>query len=511
MKTYILRLEPHDDLVSTRDKMGWAKDSRILLVWPEQKVLLNRRLDLILLQRFSRALGSQLALVTRDPEIHYFAPRLGIPVFRSLNKAQGQHWRVPRRFRRFQELAETPAPRIPATEPVSPEPSRAIPQRPPIEVFSFSPWARLAIFFIGVLAVLALAASLAPSARLVLIPRTLVQDVLIDAWTGPDVTSVNISGAVPYQLVTVAVEGRLSLPSTGSIRLPSQPASGAVVFTNLTDQPVKVPQGTGVRATASTIAGLRFVTTRPGELPAGPGSTLQLPVQCVTPGPQGNLPAGVLGAIEGLLGTQLSVANPEPTTGGSDRLEPIATQNDRRKLAEQLQLSLEKTALQEIQTILDPGDLLITTSLKLQKTLDQTYQPEELLPTDQLGLSQRLEYQAQVVSAAALQSLAQTVFDANLPAGYLVLPGTLQLELLTPPQLDQAGVVRWSIHSTRQLRAQIQEAEAVQLSLGLQPLQAIDRLRQSLPLEAAPRIELQPAWWPRLPFLPFRITVLSQG
>ena len=108
MKTYILRLEPHDDLVSTRDKMGWAKDSRILLVWPEKHRLLNRRLDLILLQRHSRTLGSQLALVTRDPEVHYFAPRLGIPVFRSLHKAQGQHWRVPRRFRRFQELDGQP-------------------------------------------------------------------------------------------------------------------------------------------------------------------------------------------------------------------------------------------------------------------------------------------------------------------------------------------------------------------------------------------------------------------
>ena len=135
MKTYILRLEPHDDLVSTRDKMGWAKDSRILLVWPEKGRLLNRRLDLILLQRHSRELGSQLALVTRDPEVHYFAPRLGIPVFRSLNKAQGQHWRVPRRFRRFQELAEAPAPRIPASEPDNPEPPGLSHSAPPSKSF----------------------------------------------------------------------------------------------------------------------------------------------------------------------------------------------------------------------------------------------------------------------------------------------------------------------------------------------------------------------------------------
>ena len=519
MKTYILRLEPHDDLVSTRDKMGWAKDSRILLVWPENKALLNRRLDLILLQRHSRSLGSQLALVTHDPEVHYFAPRLGIPVFRSLHKAQGQHWRVPRRFRRFQEMAERPDLQgkledkpFGSPKPQGPESGRSrVALRPPIENDTLPPLARLVLFLVGVLAVLALAASLAPSARLVLTPRTMVQDVLIDAWTGPDIDSVNISGAVPSQLITVAVEGRDSLPSSGSLRLTTQPATGAVTFTNLTDQPVKIPLGSGVRGLDAAIARLRFVTTRPGEVPAGSGQTLQLPVQCVTPGPQGNLPAGSLVAIEGLLGTQLSAVNPQPTSGGNDRLLPIPTQTDRSKLAERLRQALKKTALQEIQSRLDPGDLLIPASLALTTTLDQTYQPAENLPGEQLVLSQRLEYQARFVDAAAIHNLAQTVFDANLPAGYSVLPDTLQLENLTQPEADQAGVVRWRIHATRQVRARIQEAEAIQISLGLKPGQAISRLQQRLPLEQPPRIELLPEWWPRLPFLPFRISVFNQG
>lgn len=517
MKTYILRLEPHDDLVSTRDKMGWAKDSRILLVWPEKKTLLSRRLDLILLQRHSRKLGSQLALVTRDPEVHYFAPRLGIPVFRSLQKAQGQHWRVPRRFRRFQEMAEKPElhtrldnkslGKLRLSEPES----SLADQRPPAAAFKMKPLARLALFFAGVLAVLALAASLAPSARLVLTPRTMVQDVLVDAWTGAEINSVNISGAVPAELISVAVEGRDSLPASGTVRLPSLPASGTVTFTNLTDQPVKIPQGSGVRGTEVKIASLRFVTTRAGEVPAGSGETLDLPVQCVTHGPQGNLPAGTLVAIEGLLGTQLSAVNPSPTSGGSDRVLPVPTQTDRYNLAGRLRLALEKTALQEIQGQLNPGDLLIPGSLKLVKTLDESYQPAEILPGDQLVLSQRLEYQAQFVDAVTLQSLAQTVFDANLPAGYAVLASTLQLETLTQPEADKNGVVRWRIHATRQVVAQIQEAEAVQLTLGLEPLQAADRLEKSLPLEQPPRIELWPAWWPRLPFLPFRISVSGQG
>jgi hypothetical protein len=256
---------------------------------------------------------------------------------------------------------------------------------------------------------------------------------------------------------------------------------------------------------------LRFITTRAGQVPAGAGQTLQLPVQCTTPGPSGNLPAGSLSAIEGLLGTQLSVANPDPIGGGDERQLPIPTQADRRKLAERLRLALEKTALQEIQGQLSPGDLLIPGSLKLTKILDETYQPAEILPDDQLTLSQRLEYQARYVDAATLRSLAQTVFDANQPAGYSVLAGSLQLEILTRPEADKAGLVRWRLHATRQVQARIQEAEAVQLSLGLEPVQAISRLQQRLPLEQPPRIELQPVWWPRLPFLPFRISVLSQG
>ena len=126
-------------------------------------------------------------------------------------------------------------------------------------------------------------------------------------------------------------------------------------------------------------------------------------------------------------------------------------------------------------------------------------------------MSQRLEYQARYVDAATLRSLAQTVFDANLPAGYSVLPDSLQWEILTEPEADEAGVVRWNMHAARQLQARISVAEAVQLSLGLKPLQAISRLQHSLPLEQPPRIELVPDWWPRLPFLPFRISVMTQG
>ena len=86
MKTYIIQLESHDDVTSICDKMGWAKAGRILLVWPERGRVVTRRLDLTLIQRLCSALGAQLALVTRDPQVRFHARQLLIPVFWNLKR-----------------------------------------------------------------------------------------------------------------------------------------------------------------------------------------------------------------------------------------------------------------------------------------------------------------------------------------------------------------------------------------------------------------------------------------
>ena len=88
MKIQIVHLETHDDVISTRDKMGWGQTNRIILIWPAKGAILDRPLDLVLLQRHSQSLGAQLSLVTRDEEVCFNAEQLGIPTFPSLRKAQ---------------------------------------------------------------------------------------------------------------------------------------------------------------------------------------------------------------------------------------------------------------------------------------------------------------------------------------------------------------------------------------------------------------------------------------
>src|SRR5512141_707146 len=92
MKTQIITLESHDDLISVRDKLSWAKTPRILLVWPKYEKVTLRLLDLKVLQRHADSLGARLGLVTRRSNVRRDAESLGIPVFRSTTDAQKEAW-----------------------------------------------------------------------------------------------------------------------------------------------------------------------------------------------------------------------------------------------------------------------------------------------------------------------------------------------------------------------------------------------------------------------------------
>lgn len=527
MKTFIIQLENHDDVVSARDKMSWAKGGRILLVWPVRGHPLNRRLDLRLLQRAASRLGAQLALVSQDSEVRYHAPRLGIPVFRTLRKAQNAAWRLPRRFRTVETPvlpgAVVPVPALsPAATEVQDEAPAAARQLSPAErlraarpkpaEMDLPPAARLIYFLLGVLALLAIAAVLVPSAAITITPQTQVQEMMIDVWAQPGAAISEVEGSLPARWITTRVEGRDQMPAGGKMLIADRAALGEVEFTNLTELEVTVPAGTVVLMTGDKR--MRFETLRSGSLSAGPGSTSLIPVRALDPGPAGNLPANSLTAIEGSLGVQVSASNPQPTHSGSARSIPAPTAADRLRLAERLGANLEQNALAEFRSRVEPGDLLIVESLQLESVVEESYLPAEGLPSDRLSLSRRLDYRALVVAAADLERLSASIFDKNLPEGFAAAPDSLLVEAVTSPQLDptssEAPRYRWTMHAVRRIVARIPQAQAVGLALGRSPDSARRTLQEGLHLEAPPEIRLLPDWWPRLPALPFRIEVTSQ-
>lgn len=502
MKTYLLQLEPHDDLVSLQDKLKWARAERILIVWPEQGMLFNRRLDLKRIQRLCVALGAQAALVCRDPEIRYHALRLGMPVFSSTKRAESAPWRLPRRFRQ----AEKPPP---ASLPEVQQRRQALQSQRPAKAAPLSWPLRLILFTLGVAAILALAAVLAPGASINLTPVTRWQSTEIEIKAGKQIQTANLSGILPAREIEVVVEGRRSQPTSGTIQIPAQVATGKVIFTNLTDQVVAIPVNTAVRPAENP--GLVFLVTRDGEAPAGPGQIVELPVRCQSPGSLGNLPANSLTALEGILGTQVTVTNPNPIQGGSEQTAPAPTAADRRRLATELEKSLAQTAQEEFQSQLEAGDILILESQQRVEILGEAYEPASDQPASQLDLSLRLKFRALKIAAVDIETLARVALSGQALAGFDIDPESLQVTLVSTPEFREDGLFHLTLQARERVSASINANRVVQLALGLPPSLASQRLEQHLALQAAPEITTRPSWWPRLPVLPFRIEVQVAG
>jgi hypothetical protein len=503
MKTQILRLEPHDDVISARDKMEWSQTGRILLVWPERGKILNRRLDLMLLLRHSQSLGAQLAVISRDPQVCYHAAQLGIPVYKDLRQAQRSHWRTNRSMRRRKGVL----PPSPHSHSLDLDKLR-LQAHPSPEPWLSSPVTRVTAFVLSILALLSIAAILLPGAEITLEPQSRVQQLTLDVHADPDIDSINLSGAIPSHPAEIVVSGEMSTPAKGFSNLPDETAKVDLLIANLTDQEISVHQGTIVRTPGDEPK--RFFISQSGQVPAGVGQTISLSATALVPGAEGNIPAESLTIIEGPLGTRLTTTNPLPAVGGSSRPVLAPTTYQREQLYDQLVKRLHQQALEELSRQVEPGDLLLTPTLTITQVIHEEFDPPQDQPSDQLNLALTLGFQAQVASDADLKALAKGILDANIPDGFHSTPGTVAVELLNEPELGSDKHVSWKMRSTQQLEANLEETRAGRLIRGLAPGSANEKLRAFLPIENAPLIRIFPSWWPRLPVLPFRITVKSR-
>jgi hypothetical protein len=504
MKTQIIQLEPHDDVISVRDKMGWSQTGRVVLVWPTRGGVLERRLDLVILLRHSQSLGVQIALVTRDPEVHFQARSLGIPVYKSIRKAQRSRWRKPTRKRINSYLGDTgDQERASNLNEILADPLHRKEQSPQLSLP-----VRIGLFTLSVFAVLAIVAIFIPSAEITISPETRQQEIILSVEANDSVNKINLSGILPLKSINTIVEGRASTKTSGTVQIPSGYATGRVTFINLTDRPIVIPAGTVVSNADSS---QRFVTQRAARLSAGPGTEIETTIEAVTPGSSGNLSAGSITAIEGDLGLFLTVENQGPILGGSLSLSPAPSTLDRIELHDQLVSTLEQNALQEIQTSLNPDDILLDETPMLVNSIEESFFPSELQPANELELILRLEYEVQIVSGEDLDSLAEAILDANLPEGFNPIPGTTLIKHLTTPQLDEGSPAHWRIQFTRNIQVESPISQAISLSLGLSPKNASQRLMETLPLSATPKIKINPAWWPVMPLIPLRISVTSTG
>jgi len=494
MKTQLIPLESHDDLISVRDRMSWAKTPRILLVWPKSERIALRPLDFKVLQRHAAALGAQLGLVTRHRSIRREAQAQGIPVFNSTGQAQRVPWPEhdlhKKRYRRRprQNLREV---------------RKQVRDRN--DAWRSHPVVRIGFFTVGVLAVLVLASLFVPRAQVIVTPETIDQSVTLPILADPSLNSVFITGSIPSRELQVVVAGEAQADATGRVPVPVSRAEGLVTFRNLTEEPVTIPAGTVLTSTG--LPGVRFVTVGTGELDAGLEATLNLPVEAESPGADGNVDAGAIQAIEGNLGLLVTVTNEEPTRGGRNRLAKAPTERDHTRLREDLLTDLEAQALSDLEALLAQDDQLFSDTLYLEDILEETYDPPLRRPGSNVKLSMRVTFTAWYASGDDLTELASTVLNASKPEGYVAANEPLSFEALNEQRTDSQGVTHWVMRVSRELIRQVDKGQIAPLVQGRSMAVAQAQLNEALDTPTPPEIRLSPEWWPWMPLIPFNITV----
>ncbi|HSD84397.1 MAG TPA: baseplate J/gp47 family protein [Anaerolineae bacterium] len=496
MKTQIITLESHDDLISVRDRMSWAKTPRILLVWPKYEKVTLRQVDLKVLQRHALSLGAQLGLVTRTRRVREDAEALRIPVFESTGQAQRVAWPKPRR--------------------------KKWPHRPPRKdlraqrdqvsagegAWRAHPAVRVVALSVGVFSVLALVALFIPRAQVRLQPQSKLQSIVLPVTASPSVNEVFITGSIPAREKRVIVNGTQSVTVTGEGVIPQSKAKGVAVFRNLTQQVVTVPAGTVIRT--ADAAAVRFVTTSDEEVHAGIGKTLEVPIEAVEGGLSGNVDAEAIAVLEGRLGLSLTVTNPEPLTGGREIPSVQASDEDRERVKDELMKKLEKEARAQLADEIKAGDVLFEDTFAVAQTLSEAYDPPAGAAGTKLTLSMEVEFSELYASGSDLTELAALALNASLPSGFHAASEALTVEPVTKPIVNDSGSPRWTVRAERRIVQQIDHVQVTQMIEGLGSERAQALLEQNLPLAGSPEVQLSPSWWPWVPIVPFRISVVVQ-
>ena len=501
MREQILFLDPHDDYHSARDKVGWAQADRILLVWPGRRRTrkLNRQLDLLLLQRHAAKLGAMLALVTDDPVVCDHADTLNLPVFDSVDDSHLHPWRVRR-----------------PTKPARPEHPIADPEDTlPLVTIPWPQWLKskwlgrvlrglmFAIAIGGLTVMLALAM---PGATITLAPLSQTLNATVGITADPARTEVDLaSGTIPAKVSTVVVVGSGEASTTGSVDEATQKAGGAVTFTNLTTQAVRIPAGTAIRTTSG--APVRFVVQRDVTLDAKRGATGEAPVLAVAAGPTGNVAAGLINNIEGPLTVQAAVTNSAPMIGGEVKQVASVTDADRKRLKEQVLTQLRQQGYAELLTRLKEGEFAPVGTAHVVEVLAETYDHFAGEKAERLKLEMRVEVGVTVVNVAQAFLVGETRLRSQLGGSLLLIPDSMTIKKSDVMQVDQAGRVTFEVAATAQARAAIDIAHVRELSRWQPADQVVDTLYTELPLAAKPEVTVWPDWFQRLPWLPWRIEV----
>jgi len=496
MKTAIIQLDAFDNVISIKDKISWSKTPRILLVWPNKGSIKLDSLDILLILRAVEDLGAQISVVTDEPTIIVQLKELGISIFSSIPEAQKKPWRKPKVRDRSVILRKSDYSYF------NKEYSKEI---KPVKK-NISKSKRWLLFSIGIVSILALVLFFIPSANIIIHPEIKKQSIDIIFRSNPEMKDINLSGAVPAKLVKIDVESQMEGVSSGIGRIPDKKSTGVVTFRNLSDGQVIIPSGTIIRTIGKDF--VRFETLEEAVLEPGIESLVDVPIRCVIGGTIGNVPAGSIISIENELGGNISVTNNNAISGGVDLKTFSPTESDYQKLKLKILETVTSTAIIEIKNKYPQAVLIPKQTIMINQILSEVKNPAVGDPAERHTLTIRVEISAWIIEKENLEQALDMVMDADLTEDYKVRNENIDF-MIDEQQINfENHMINWAVSASREIYQLIDENTIKQQMAGKQVNEALQLIQSEIVSKTEPSIQVIPSFWNRMPYLPFRISLV---
>ena len=472
MKEQILSLEHTDDLQSLRDKINRVQAGRLVLLWPALAEPINRRLDFALIRRWATMVGSELVIVSADPEVRRLSRQTGIPCHSTLKEsalaALSVHgFDFPRGFTIRPPNSRPPAPR-------RIQQWRELP-----------PALRIGLFSAAIFSLVALFLLLIPSVRLRVVFPT-------REFEASEALDPSLCGEL-----TIHLELTDRSTTSGSISAPVTYAKGTIQLTNKSTRILNLPAGLRV----SSESGVSFETIDGVVLPAGKSQSVV--IRATNPGPSGNLAAGEVDRVDGPLALSLQAINPDPTTGGADAWRSAVSKSDIDALRSSLSNRVQQEAETGMQNLAATSRTIVNHSLQVQFDLRDTTDFDVNTPADTVGLTLHAVASALACPTEIIRSRAQSILASHLRTGEILSPAHLAFHL---EKNDQGAI---GLHASGQA-VKIPDPNSLTLALrGRTPVQADAILQTQFGARKVAAMDLSPAWLPVLPLFPYQIQITA--
>jgi hypothetical protein len=316
---------------------------------------------------------------------------------------------------------------------------------------------------------------------------------------------------VPARPTTVTFTAQDQGRATGVTQVGLVKAHGTVVFTNKSSRALVIPTGTII----ATPGGIQFRTT--AEPLITPGATYPVQVEAVNAGTSSNVPANSITVIPpaslqqiGAASGDLTVTNPQPTSGGGAGSAPQVTAAD----ASAVQSTLHTRLQQQLQAWLTqharagdvPGKPLQEEHFTASPAVGQA------APQGTFSATLTLQTTVLLIRASDLQAAAAAALQAAVTKqqqGYTLLPqGPVSISALKSTPSNDGQSITVVFTATGLVAPAISDQDIQHLLIGKPKDQALRDLstllatrfgKQPIPIRTA--ISVSPGFYPWMPLI----------